>query len=119
MALDPFAAIEEPAQGADRRVDRDAERIFDSVHAAHLTGNRADAADTGDDVEHLVVPASAQQRFEKAGWRENAQSHCVDGAIANVKLERAFAFDASDVIDLDCLIRHAPRSPYGTPRRPR
>src|SRR6516225_6321896 len=119
MALDPFAAIEQSAQGADRRVDLNAERVLDGVHAAHLVGDRTDPANPRDDVEHLAEPAPAQQRLEEARRLEYAQSDRIDHAIANMKLERAFAFYARDVVDADGLIRHGPRSLCGTARRPR
>src|SRR6516225_11333414 len=60
MALDPFAAIEQPTQSANRLVDLDAERILDSVHPAHLVRDRADPADTSNNIENLAKAAPAQ-----------------------------------------------------------
>ena len=100
VALDPFAAIEQPAQGADRLADLDAEHILDRVHAAHLVSDRADPADAGDDVEHLAKAAPAQQCLEEPRRLEDAEADRLDRAVANMKFERAFAFDAGDVVDL-------------------
>ena len=119
MALNPFTAIKKTPQRADRCIDCHAERILNGVHAAHLVGDRADPADAGDNVEHLHVPAPAQQGFEEPRRLENAQVHRLDGAIADAEIERALAFHPRDVIDLDCPIRHAPRSLSGKPRQPR
>src|SRR6516164_7451948 len=44
MALNPFAAVEKTAQRADRRIDLNAERVLDRVHAAHLLDIVARAA---------------------------------------------------------------------------
>ena len=99
VALDPLAAIEEPAQDAGRRVDHDPQRVLDGVHAAHLVGDRTDPADPRDDVEHLAEPASAQQRLEKSRRLENAEADTFDLAVANSQIQRAFAFDPRDVID--------------------
>ena len=117
VALDPFAAIEQPAQGADRRVDLDAERILDGMYAAHLIGDRTDPADAGDDVEHLTKAATAQQCLEEAWRLEDAESNRIDRARCEMQFERALAFDARDVVDLDRSTRHGPRSPCGMPRR--
>ena len=118
MALDPFAAIEQPAQRADRLVDLDAERVLDGVHPAHLIGDRADPADASDDVEHLAEAAPAQQRLEEARRLEDAEAHRIDLAIANAQFERALPLHARDVVDPDRPIRHGPRSLSGTPQRP-
>ena len=45
VALDPLAAVEQPAQLAQRPVDDDAAGILDGVDGARLVGDRADAAD--------------------------------------------------------------------------
>ena len=50
MALDPFAAIDQPPQRPQLPVDLDAEGVLDRMHRAHLIGDRADAADAGNDV---------------------------------------------------------------------
>src|SRR5271166_2888496 len=84
VALDPFAAIEQSAQRADRRVDLDAERVLDGVHAAHLVGDRTDPTNASDDVEHLIKAASAQQRLEEARRLEDAETHRIDRTVANM-----------------------------------
>src|SRR6516164_6391814 len=67
MALDPFATIEQPAQRADRFVDLDAERILDRVYPAHLVGDRADPADSSDDIEHSPKPRPRNSASKKRG----------------------------------------------------
>ena len=119
MALNPFAAVEKTAQRADRRIDLNAERVLDRVHAAHLVGDRANPADAGDNVEHLLVPAPAQQCLEEARRLEDTQSDRIYGAIANMKFERALAFDPRDIVDPNCPIRHELRFLSETPRQPR
>ena len=68
VALDPFAAIEQTPQKADRGVDGDAQRTLDGVDGAHLVGDGANAADAGGDVGSLGKVATAQKGFEHA-WR--------------------------------------------------
>ena len=117
VALDPLAAIEKSAQGVDRRIDLDAERVLDRMYAAHLIGNRTNPADASDDVEHLTKAATAQQCLEEPWRLEDAQSNRIDRPVTDMQFERAFPFDACDVVDLDRSIRHGPRSPCGMPRR--
>ena len=45
VALDPLAAVQQPAQGHDGWVDRHAASVFDRRARAHLVSDRADAAD--------------------------------------------------------------------------
>ena len=53
VALDPLAAVEEPAQRADLRADLDAAGVLHRVHARRLVRDRADPADAGGDVGRL------------------------------------------------------------------
>ena len=119
VALNPLAAIKQPSQGADRLPDFDPEGALDRVHGTHLVSDRADPADAGDDVQDLAKAAPAQQCFEKPRRLENAKTGRLDRAVADVKIERAFALDAGDVIDLQRPSRHALLPPCGTPRRRR
>ena len=108
MALDPFAAIDQPPQRSQLPADRDAKGVLDRMDGAHLIGDRADAADAGDDVGSFHVAAAAQERLEEARRLENTELGRHEAAIADVQVERAFAFDAGEVIDPDRLSRHGP-----------
>lgn len=119
VALDPLPAIEQPAQGADRRLDDNAERRLDRMHAAHLVGDRANPADAGNDVQNLAVAAPAQQCLEKARRLEDAEPNPIHPAVADIEPQRAFALDAGDVIDLEGPSRHVFQPLSETPRRRR
>jgi len=67
VALDPLAAVQEPAQLAQLPVGVQAPGVLDGVARAHLVRDRADAADPGGDFRRLGVPAAAQERLEEAG----------------------------------------------------
>jgi len=116
MALDPFAAIEQPPQRAQLPLDFHAERILDRLHRTHLIGDRADAADSRDDIGQFNVRATLQKRFVEPWRLENAQVRGLHNAALDMQIERAFPFDTGEVIDLDRLSRHAPRSPCGRVR---
>ena len=73
VALDPFAAIQQPAQLADRLRNRDAERVLHRVHGAHLVGDGADAANARGDVRCLGEGTPAQEGLEEARRLEDAQ----------------------------------------------
>src|SRR3990170_4175106 len=73
VALDPLAAIDQPAERAQRPVDRYPERVLHRVDGAHLIGDRADAADARGDVGRFGEGAAAQERLEEAWRLENAE----------------------------------------------
>ncbi|HKM61147.1 MAG TPA: hypothetical protein VJY39_01525, partial [Acidisphaera sp.] len=108
MALDPFAAVDQPPQRAQLAADGHAERILDRVRGAHLVGDRADAADAGDDVRQLGVGPAAQERLEEARRLVDPQLRRGDAAVADRQVERAFALDTGEDVDRDGLSRHAP-----------
>ena len=66
MALDPLAAVQEPAQGPDLRLDLDAEGVLDRMDGGHLVRDRADPADPGHDVDDLVGGPSDDELLEVA-----------------------------------------------------
>ena len=101
VALDPFAAIDEPAQRAQRTVDADAEDVLHRVHRAHLVGDGADAADARGDVGRLGVLAPAQERLEKTRRLEDTQLAGAHATTLDRHVHRALAFDAREVVDLD------------------
>ena len=110
VALDPFAAINQPPQRAQRAADGNAECVLDRMHRAHLIGDGANAADARDDVRRFGMAAPAQQRLEQARRLENVQLRRSDLPIDDLKIEGAFAFDAREQVDPDGLSRHGRRS---------
>ncbi len=106
MAFDPFAAIDQPAQRAQLAADAGAKGVLGRMHRAHLIGDRADAADPGDDIGDLGVSAALQHRLEEAGRFVDAQVGAGDAAVLDIQIQRAFAFDPGEDIDLDRPSRH-------------
>ena len=117
MAFDPLAAIQHPPQVAQRAVDRDAQGRLHRVNRTHLVGDRADAADPRGDVGGFGEIAALKESFEKPGRLEDAEFGAHDLAVAQDDLERAFALDAGQHVDLDGSIRHGPLPPPGTRAR--
>src|SRR5262249_11685559 len=73
VALDPFAAVEQPAERTDLTADRDPKCILHRMDRAHLIGDRANAADAGSYVRCLSVRAAAQERLEEARRLEDTE----------------------------------------------
>ena len=73
VALDPFAAVDQPAQVADGAADFDAAGVLHGMAGAHLIGDRTDAADAGGDVGRLMEFAAPQKRLEEARRLEDLQ----------------------------------------------
>ncbi len=119
VALDPLAAIQQPAQLPHRLAHRDAERVLHRVHRAHLVGDRADAADACGDVGRLGVGAAAQESLEEARRLEDAQFDVAHGAAIEGDAHAALALHAGEVVDIDRLTSHAARPPRGTAARRR
>ena len=111
MTLDPFAAIDQSTQGPQLPIDPDAEGVFDRVDGAHLVGDRANAADTRDEIRRFRVAAAAQQRLEETWRLKDPQLRRSDAAVADLQVERALALDAGEIIDPDRFSRHALRFP--------
>ena len=87
VALDPLAAVDEPAQVADRAlVDVHAAGVLHRPHRAHLVGDRADPADPRGDVGRLREGAPAQQRLEEPRRLVDAQLDLL--TVAAVELAR-------------------------------
>ena len=74
VALDPLAAVEQAAQGAELPVDLDAVGVLHGVDGAHLVGDRADAADAGGDIGGLGEVPAAQERLEEARRLEDLEA---------------------------------------------
>jgi len=101
VALDPFAAVDQPAQCSELTLDTDAARVLHRMHGAHLIRDRADAADACGNVRRLGELPSAQERLEESRWLENLQLHVGNGTVLDLHEQRALAFDAGEVIDFD------------------
>ena len=101
VALDPFTAVNQPAQVADRPCDLDAQRLFHGVAGAHLIGDRADAADAGRDVGGIAVDPALQEGLEETRRLEDAEADVLDLVVLDADMQRALAFDAGQRIDLD------------------
>ena len=67
VALDPLAAVDQPAQRPDGVADLDAAGVLDRRAGAHLVGDRADAADARGDVGGLAVAAAGNASKKRGG----------------------------------------------------
>ena len=103
MAFDPFAAVQQPAQGANGGASLDTQRVFDRGASAHLVSDRADAADARRDIGDLGVGAAAQEGLEEARRLEDAQLHVAHLIALKADPQRALALHARQVIDLNRL----------------
>jgi hypothetical protein len=116
VALDPLAAVDQPAQRADLLVDGDAAGVLHRGARAHLVRDRADPADACGDVGRLGVAPAAQQGLEEARWLVDAQLDLIHVAVSDANVHCALALHAREVVGLDrpgppTLSAHAPRSP--------
>ena len=112
VALDPLAAVEEPAQHADRLGHLDAAEVLHRVDGAHLVRDGADAADAGGDVGRLAERAAAQERLEEPRRLEDPELDVLDPAVAEADGHRALALDAGEVVGPDrAPLSHARRLP--------
>ena len=101
VALDPLAAVEEPAQRAELAVDLDAADLLHRLHGAHLVGDRADPADAGGDVGRLGEVPAAQERLEEARRLVDLELHVRHDAVVDLHEHRALALDAGQVVGPD------------------
>lgn len=63
----PFAAVQQPAQLYQVRVQLDTAGTFERIAGTDLVGDRTDDADPRGQVGRLGVRAAAQERFENLG----------------------------------------------------
>jgi hypothetical protein len=114
VALDPLAAVEEPAERADLRADVDTAGVLHRIHARCLVGDRADPTDPGGDVGGLGEVAAAQERLEETRRLVDAQLDVDRLAVADLDQHRALTLDAGEVVGAERLgLRpsHRRRSP--------
>ena len=116
VALDPLAAVQQPAQQPQLLRNRYAAGVLDRQARAHLVGDGADPADAGGDVRGFRPRPAAQERLEEPRWLEDAQLHVGDAAVLDDDVHAAFALDpgqgvhVQDVIALSELVRHGATS---------
>ena len=101
VAVDPFAAVQQPAQCHQFRVDRDAAGVFDRVARADLVGDRADPADPGGEVRRLGMGTPAQERFEKPGRLIDVEFDAFQHTVFEGDVQRPFPFDAGERPDTE------------------
>ena len=101
VALDPFAAVDQPAQIGDRLRDLPAQRGLHGLAGAHDVGDRTDAADPRGDVRGVTERAAPQQALEIARRLEDAELRADDLVALQPDLEPALALDPRQGLDLD------------------
>jgi hypothetical protein len=100
VALDPLPAIQQPAQRAHLRIDVDAEQVLEGVDRGQLVGDRADAADAGDDVDDFVGRPPDHDPFEEARRLEDPQPCLDDLAVAHAQVEATLTLDSGELVDV-------------------
>ncbi len=93
VALQPLAAVHHPAHRLHPGAGRDAEDRLDRRHRTHLVGHRADAADAGHAVDHVLGAAALEQLLEQPGRLEDAQRQRLDPAGRDADVQGALALD--------------------------
>ena len=101
VGFDPLAAIEEPAQGADLRMDGQAPGPLYGVGGGHLVSDGADAADAGGDIDGFGGHTPAQEGLEKARRLIDLKLDVLQFAGLDLDVQRALAFDAGETVDLN------------------
>ena len=122
VALDPLAAVNQPAQVPERTRDPEAERVLHRLAGAQHVGDGADAADPGGNVGRLGEHPPPEQGLEKARRFIDLEPDIGDLSVADADIQRALPLHAGQGADLDGArsgFSHAARFPSGTgrPRR--
>jgi hypothetical protein len=94
VALYPFAAVKEAAQGADPLVDDDVASVLHSRTSTHLVSHRADAADASCDVGSFGEAAPHKHGLEIAGRLEDLERHLTHDAVVHLDPQGSLALDA-------------------------
>src|SRR6476659_5880243 len=118
VALDPLGAVQEPAERPRGRLDLDADQVLEGVDRAHLVRDRADAADAGHDLEHLVGGPAHDERLEVARRLEDLQTRLADLPIPDRQVQGTLAFDTGEVLHLEAevtRVHRLPPPPVGVP----
>ena len=93
VALDPLAAVEEPAQHLQRLRDLDSADCLHRVQRAHLVRDRADAADPRGDVRRLEERPAAKHGLEEPRRLEDPKLHVLHRPVREPHRHRALALD--------------------------
>jgi hypothetical protein len=80
MALQPLSAVHQPPHPNHPGRGLHPEGLLQGLHGSHLVRHRADAADAGHDIQHLLMPAALQELLEVARRLEDAQPQGLDPA---------------------------------------
>jgi hypothetical protein len=99
VTVDPFTAVQQPAQRYEFGVDRHPTGVFDRVAGTHLVGNGTDAAHSSRDVRGFRIRAAAEERLEEARGLVDVQLDAVHRAVAQGDVQRTFSFDAGQRSD--------------------
>src|ERR1035437_4845033 len=119
VTLDPFTAVDQPPQVANRAGYFDSACVLNGMTRAHLIRNGADTADAGGNVRHLMKLSTAEKCFEEARRFEDLQLYVRHLLALDLYQQGAFAFDTRQVVDFDGLTFHALRSLCGRAQRRR
>jgi len=110
VALDPFAAVDESPESAQRAVDANAARVLHRMDSAHLVRDWTDAADTRGDVWRFGEVAPAQECLEETRRLKNFQLHTGDFTVLDLDPHRTLAFDPRKIVDFNrTRLTHASR----------
>ena len=101
MALDPLAAVQQPAQGHDGRVDGHAASVLDRRAGAHLVSDRADAADARGDLRRLAVASPPSSASKNLGGSKMLSATSPTSPSRTSTCNVAFPFDARQAIDVE------------------
>ena len=108
VALDPFAAVEQAAQGGDPLVDGDTEGVLHGRAGTHLVGHGADATDPRRYVRGLGEVPPHQERLEETGRFEDLESHVGDGAVVHRDPQGSLSLDPRYSLDTDGALGSGP-----------
>ncbi len=110
VALDPFPAVQQPAQVGERAIDGDAARRLDRIARAHLVRDRADSADAGGDVGRFGVGPAAKEGLEEPWRLVDPKLDQLQPAVADHDVHRAFALHTGECGDRERAVAVGPLS---------
>ena len=121
VALQPLAAIKQPAHIPHPVGRRHPEGVFERLRGAHLVGDRADATDTCHDIDHFLVTPPLEKFFEVARRLEDIQRQLFDLAGFDAKTQGALTLDSGQrrYVNPDTAFSHRRSLLDSGPCRPR
>src|SRR5690349_17791763 len=99
MALDPFGTIQKPAQRANLRRNRNAERLFQRMTCGHLIRDGTNATNTRRDIRHFVYRSTTQKALKKPRWLVDVKLNMLDLVTIELHIQRPLAFDTRQRLD--------------------